>query len=125
MSDRTLLRDCPYCGGNALYVGAYCSETSTGLVMWYHVECENPNCSAVGPVDLGQSGAVEKWNDRASQPACTWTRGEYEDTVWETSCSQLFILDDGTPADNDMKFCAYCGKPLVEAQPEPCEDVEL
>jgi membrane protease subunit (stomatin/prohibitin family) len=63
--------------------------------------------------------------EKLNPTTCTWTRGEYEDTVWATSCSQLFILDDGTPADNDMKFCPYCGKPLVEAQPEPCEDVEL
>jgi hypothetical protein len=119
MTDEAKLKPCPFCQSDNL--GIVFKRNNLG-VDWHWVECLD--CHAEGPKDLGESGAVEGWN--IYEPAtCTWTRGEYEDTVWATSCSQLFILDDGTPADNDMKFCAYCGKPLVEAQPEPGEDVEL
>ena len=44
---------------------------------------------------------------------CKWT---YDDTydVWETTCKQAFCIDEGTPKDNGMKYCCYCGKPLKE-----------
>jgi len=32
--------------------------------------------------------------------------------VWETDCGEIFVLNEGTPEDNDMKFCSFCGKPL-------------
>lgn len=40
---------------------------------------------------------------------CIWTEtGE----MWETTCGNAFVLNDGTPADNEMKFCCYCGGQL-------------
>jgi len=33
---------------------------------------------------------------------------------WDTSCHHRFTLNDGTPSENRMKFCCYCGKPLNE-----------
>lgn len=41
---------------------------------------------------------------------CTWTPDS--DGTWETSCGQAFVLIDGTPRDNGMNYCTYCGKPL-------------
>lgn len=29
--------------------------------------------------------------------------------MWETSCGNAFTINDGTPAQNDMKYCCYCG----------------
>lgn len=44
---------------------------------------------------------------------CAWARDSDPDTdVWVTTCGHYFRIDEGTPADNDMKFCCYCGKPL-------------
>jgi hypothetical protein len=34
--------------------------------------------------------------------------------VWSTSCGNAFCLNHGTPSDNDMKFCCYCGLMLRE-----------
>jgi hypothetical protein len=53
----------------------------------------------------------------ADQPSnlCTWTQDEW-DGHWETSCKHAFCIDEGTPADNEMHFCCYCGKPLVALQ---------
>ena len=34
--------------------------------------------------------------------------------AWETECGNMFEVTDGTPNENDMKFCPYCGKTLVE-----------
>ena len=41
---------------------------------------------------------------------CTWT--ESDDGVWETDCGSTFEITNGTPAENRMSFCPYCGKSL-------------
>jgi len=58
---------------------------------------------------------------------CTWaqeTYGDVEHNVWEPSCGNpAWVLDDGSPAENGMKFCPFCGRPLVE-QPFVSEEEE-
>lgn len=44
--------------------------------------------------------------------ACKWS--EDEDGNWFTGCGEAFIIIDGKPSDNGMKFCCYCGKLLKE-----------
>lgn len=45
-------------------------------------------------------------------PVCHW---DEDDTgVWATDCRHEFEINEGTPDDNGMKFCCYCGKPLVQ-----------
>lgn len=43
---------------------------------------------------------------------CTWR--EDEDGIWKTACDHLFEVLEGTPEENDMKFCCYCGKALAQ-----------
>lgn len=43
---------------------------------------------------------------------CQWTQDS--DGNWETGCANIHILIQGTPSENKMAFCCYCGKPLVE-----------
>ena len=43
---------------------------------------------------------------------CDWT--EDMDGNWETQCGGMFIVEAGSPADNDMKFCCYCGGKLLQ-----------
>jgi hypothetical protein len=45
---------------------------------------------------------------------CVWTQTEEEHTRWEASCGKVFIIEDGTPEENEMKFCTFCGKPIKE-----------
>ena len=46
--------------------------------------------------------------------ACGWSQdGDSDSDTWATSCGHYFRLDDGTPTDNKMAFCCYCGKSLV------------
>jgi hypothetical protein len=48
---------------------------------------------------------------------CTWQYGAFS---WHTGCGQEWMLNDGTPEQNGMRFCHSCGKTLVvhEDQPE-------
>ena len=41
---------------------------------------------------------------------CHWT--EDGDGNYDTDCGQAFCMTDGTPEENHMKFCCYCGKAL-------------
>lgn len=60
-----------------------------------------------------EPGTGERMTITSALP-CTWTRDEEDN--WNTSCKQTVVIDEGTPADNDMRFCAYCGKPLVQQE---------
>lgn len=48
---------------------------------------------------------------------CRWVQDEWEGS-WNTSCGHSFSIIDGTPTDNDMKFCCYCGG-SIPPQPAP------
>lgn len=57
-----------------------------------------------------------------SAETCTWTLDVDEWNSWATGCGNLFIIDDGTPKENDFRYCCYCGKPLIESKPEDGDD---
>ena len=46
---------------------------------------------------------------------CTWVEID-EDFFggYETGCGGMFSLTTGTPRENKMAYCCYCGKPLKE-----------
>ena len=48
---------------------------------------------------------------------CWWYPSEEynENSVWETSCAEEFILLEGNPHANRMKFCPYCGDGLRQS----------
>lgn len=43
---------------------------------------------------------------------CMWS--DDDDGTFFTDCGNAFVLNEGIPSDHKMKFCCYCGKPLVE-----------
>ena len=43
---------------------------------------------------------------------CIWTYNE-EGDLWDTRCNEMFHFNDGTPIENDFRFCPYCGKKLL------------
>lgn len=44
---------------------------------------------------------------------CKWEYQEDED-CWDTECGGKFVMLEATPAENDMRFCPYCGGALVQ-----------
>lgn len=46
---------------------------------------------------------------------CEWKLADDIDwgNQYVSSCENIWELLDGTPIDNGMKFCPFCGKPLV------------
>lgn len=39
---------------------------------------------------------------------CIWEQDE--EGNWQTDCDEMFVIIDGTPEENQMKYCAYCGR---------------
>lgn len=49
--------------------------------------------------------------------SCLWSRdGDYESDTWQTQCGHYFTIIEGTPMENDMLFCCYCGNSLEELE---------
>lgn len=48
---------------------------------------------------------------------CGWEQDD--DGIWQTECGNAFELNAGTPEDNHMEFCPYCGKVLIDLTSTP------
>lgn len=48
---------------------------------------------------------------------CSWIQeDDPEICYWKTGCGNSFYFTEGTPTDNHMKFCCYCGKLLKQEE---------
>ena len=48
---------------------------------------------------------------------CKWKQDD--DGVYDSSCGHKWQFIEGGPRENGMKFCCYCGKPLVTIRRKP------
>jgi hypothetical protein len=47
----------------------------------------------------------------AARVACVW---RYDpDGYWQTECSDQFCITEGSPAENRMRYCHYCGRRIM------------
>lgn len=51
---------------------------------------------------------------------CVWTHkvhlGE-DHNDWDTGCFERYTILEGTPTENKMKYCPYCGNEIEEDKP--------
>ena len=50
--------------------------------------------------------------NRLKKEPCKWGQDpfiELDYGLWNTNCGTEFLLTDGTPGENDMKYCPFCG----------------
>ena len=60
-----------------------------------------------------------KWSDlceghyweMVNSGKCRWVE---EEECWATQCGNAFVIIDGTPSDNEMVYCPYCGKEILD-----------
>jgi ribosomal protein L24E len=97
------LDTCTYCGGKydpgaEGHTELDDNEEETGNY-FCSPECESNHYREIG---------------KPIEPAsCRWTL-EPESESWEAGCGGTFILNEGTPSQNNMSYCCFCGKPLQE-----------
>jgi len=63
---------------------------------------------------------------------CTWTSDN--EGSYYTACGQYFSINEGTPEENGMRFCHYCGAginvvgcaewPHTPGQSQPCQFIQ-
>lgn len=41
---------------------------------------------------------------------CEWTQEDNENNTWQGQCGMAFVLESGTPDENEMIYCPKCGK---------------
>lgn len=49
---------------------------------------------------------------------CDWNGEPEAYGSYTTQCGKDFVFNDDGAAENDFKFCPYCGKPINEVQPD-------
>ena len=49
---------------------------------------------------------------KEEQKQCNWKQDD--EGNWETTCGNMFVIAEGTPSENDMNYCCYCGGLLKE-----------
>lgn len=56
-----------------------------------------------------------------TQDYCDWTASALPDgdVLWETACGNAHTLMDGSPADNEMTYCCYCGNKIAQCSLQP------
>ena len=61
--------------------------------------------------------AIDALKEALAEPeTCTWQQdGDSDSGSYGTSCRRYFNLEDGTPEDNKMAWCCYCGKKLAQS----------
>lgn len=65
-------------------------------------------------------GAGSEWLEGkppTKSDACEWTQ-DADDGSWDTACGNKFYIENGTPEENDMLFCCYCGATLMTPNAE-------
>ena len=46
------------------------------------------------------------------EAVCTWT--EDANGIWHTDCGEAFEIQTGSPGQNGLRFCCFCGRKLAE-----------
>jgi uncharacterized Zn-finger protein len=111
---------------------AWCGEHADRFTCWI---CDAPLCQdcyaqhdycpqhrAVDGINDSKQEVFEMvYPEAVAADKCTWTHYASiwdGDNVWYTSCENAFELIDGTPGENKMVYCPYCGKQITETEVE-------
>jgi hypothetical protein len=49
----------------------------------------------------------------AQPDKCEWAQEDESSDAWDTGCGRTFLINDGTPSENGMRYCCFCGKTLI------------
>lgn len=58
--------------------------------------------------------AMDALRAALAQPdKCGWVQEDESSDAWNTGCGRTFLINDGTPSENGMRYCCFCGKTLI------------
>jgi hypothetical protein len=76
----------------------------TGYATWSDAALDERNKRIAAERDLQAA-------QRELAKSCVWSG---DGDVWETSCGNAFVFNDGGPKENEAKYCMYCGGKIDE-----------
>lgn len=53
---------------------------------------------------------------------CEWKLDIEEANAWGSACGHSLWFETGTPRENEMKFCPYCGRNLTMRAADVCHE---
>ena len=78
-------------------------EKTNGGGAWHHITKSN--------FDIGGGILIIKHPEvkrEKKTKLCRWKMDD--DGIWQTKCENSFIIcNEGTPEENNMEYCPYCG----------------
>jgi DNA-directed RNA polymerase subunit RPC12/RpoP len=78
-----------------------------------------PDCGIFDAVGVSDIDIMPTIDPESLRPTAHWENEEDfngDPVVWFCSaCKERFFLYDGTPEENDYKYCPYCGARMVNA----------
>lgn len=89
-------------------------KIANGILIWTDGSCkpaEDEHLMMWEKIEALQA-EVERLKSNESVPACIWT--EDQEGNWDTKCGDKHYLTAGTPFENSMHWCCYCGGSLLE-----------
>lgn len=60
--------------------------------------------------------AEAKWEVEKKWERCEWKLEDAEANLYVTSCEQQQLIFEGTPKENEYKYCPYCGRKILEVE---------
>lgn len=76
-----------------------------------------PDCGEFDAVGVSDIDIMPTIDPESLRPTAKWENEEDfngDPVVWFCSaCKERFFLYDGTPEENDYKYCPYCGARMV------------
>jgi len=103
---------CPFCGQMP-----FVNKRQNGT---WEVRCVNENCGVIVMTDekISKQLAIKTWSLRietmTKSNTCAWKMVDSDYNIWETDCGESFVLEDGTPKENKLRYCCFCGRKLIE-----------
>jgi hypothetical protein len=62
-----------------------------------------------GSIDVVTVEKVAEHAQLINPPACTWTHDDDEGS-WDAECGERWSITEGTPEENNFRFCPGCGR---------------
>ena len=44
-----------------------------------------------------------------SKSICVWSQDSEDSDIWLTGCGEAFTFNEGTPEENGVNYCVFCG----------------
>lgn len=81
----------------------------------YSIMPDSPPQDKFGDCSKLEEALEQSNKEYANQcpPECKWELYSEEENVYGTSCDNLYQIMNGSPKDNEMEYCSYCGKKIA------------